>query len=315
MARYPSAEWAPIGWMNSLRHTRKTQLTVHITAGEGDPRTIATWRNGLAGSNFVIFRDGRTVQLSDSACKSAADAGATHTISVECVGLDGPLTNAQVQALIRLARDANRLDGVPLQLAATSSDAGIGWHRLGVDGNFPQGRMGGRLQRSPLGVKTSQARGKACPTDSVINQIYDVILPALRDGSAPEEDDDMPTAEEIAQAVWSAKVGRGANRRTMATVLAGIPTAVAGMTVRRGGKQVPWIQDTADGTTAAQTAKATIAAQSELVRQLATVNGAQIDYDRIDQIVRDAVASGIDVTVSVDVPTNDEVEVTTAPEA
>jgi len=182
VARYPSAEWAPVAWMNALRHTRKTQLTVHITAGENDPRTIATWRNGQAGANFVIFRDGRTVQLADSACKSAADYGATHTISVECVGKDGPLTAAQVAALKRLILNAHELDGVPLRLAATSSDAGIGWHRLGVDGNFPHGRLAGRLQRSPLGVKTSGARGKACPTDAVIDQIHDQILPELTIG-------------------------------------------------------------------------------------------------------------------------------------
>jgi hypothetical protein len=188
MARYPSAEWAPIAWMNSLRHTRKTQFTIHITAGESDPRTIATWKTGTAGANFVVFRDGRTIQLADSACKSAADLGATHTISVECVGADGPLTAAQCAALVRLIRDANRLDGVPLRLAATSSDAGIGWHRLGVDGNFPAGRMGGRLQRSPLGVKTSSAFGKLCPTGPVIDQIHDVILPAVTGGN-PEEDD------------------------------------------------------------------------------------------------------------------------------
>ncbi|MEV8177181.1 hypothetical protein AB0O99_03935 [Cellulosimicrobium funkei] len=179
MARYSCAEWAPVAWMNALSHHRKTQLAIHITDGEGDPRTIDTWRTGRAGSNFVLFPDGRLVQLSDSACKSAADFGATHIISVECVGRNRALTAAQVAALIVLAREAHERDSVPLRLAATSSDAGIGWHRLGVDGNFPKGRYGGRLQRSPLGVQTSGARGKACPTDVVIDQIHDVILPAL----------------------------------------------------------------------------------------------------------------------------------------
>ncbi|WP_454044417.1 peptidoglycan recognition protein family protein [Cellulosimicrobium sp. Marseille-Q8652] len=220
MAWYPCAERAPVAWMNAIVHTRKTQLAVHITAGESDPRTIETWRTGRAGANFVIFRDGRTVQLADSACRSAADFGAPHIISVECVGKDGPLTPAQVQALIRLARDAHQLDGVPLRLAATSSDAGIGWHRLGVDGNFPTGRLGGRLQRSPLGVKTSGARGKLCPTDAVIHQIHDEILPALTDGRTPtttthapapapvpdvQEDDDM---RGLIEALYRTRIGR-----------------------------------------------------------------------------------------------------------
>jgi hypothetical protein len=212
MARYPCAQWAPVAWMNGLRHTKKTQLTVHITAGEGDPRTIKTWKpksaggSQSAGANFVIFRDGRTLQLADSRCKSAADNGATHTISVECVGAGGPLTAAQVRSLIRLIRDAHDLDGVPLRLAQTSSDAGIGWHRLGVDGAFPTGRHGGRLQRSPRGIKTSRSRGKACPTDAVIDQIYDVILPALtNDNTAKtttEEDDMSAAAEKKIDELW-----------------------------------------------------------------------------------------------------------------
>lgn len=114
--------------------------------------------------------------------------------------------------------------------------------------------------------------------------------------------------------VWNATLGRGENKRTIAAVLAGIPAAVANIAVRRNGQNVPWIQDTANGTTAAQASDARTAALAEVVRQLAAQNGTPVDYDRIDQIVRDAVASGIDVTVSVDVPTTDDVEVTTAPE-
>ncbi|MHA7617420.1 hypothetical protein ACX12M_02765 [Cellulosimicrobium cellulans] len=202
MARYSCAEWEPVAWMNKLTHHRKTQLAIHITDGEGDPRTIATWRTGRAGSNFVLFPDGRLKQLSDSACKSPADFGATHIISVECVGRNRALTPAQVVALIILAREAHERDGVPLRLAATSSDAGIGWHRLGVDGNFPKGRYGGRLQRSPLGVRTSGARGKACPTDVVIDQIHDVILPALT------QEDFMPALTDEQQIqMYNALVG------------------------------------------------------------------------------------------------------------
>lgn len=183
MARYPSCSWEPIGWMNSLRQYDKTQLAFHITAGTIDPREIASWRNGQAGSNIVVFRDGRAVQLSDSTCKSAADYGATHIISVEIVGAWGPPTEAQIQTCIRIARDAHRFDGVPLRAARFSGDAGIGYHRLGVDGNFPtHARYGGRLQRSPLSVKTSGARGKACPTDPTIDVIFDRILPALAGG-------------------------------------------------------------------------------------------------------------------------------------
>ncbi|WP_125777202.1 N-acetylmuramoyl-L-alanine amidase [Antribacter gilvus] len=180
MARYACAEWEPIGWMNALRQYDKTQLSFHITAGTGDPRTIASWRDGRAGSNFVIFRDGRTVQLSDSTCKSAADYGAVHIISVEIVGAWGPPTEAQIRAMVALAREAHRRDGVPLRAARFSGDAGIGYHRLGVDGNFPRHeRYGGRLQRTPVSVKTSGSFGKACPTDPTIDVVFDRVLPAV----------------------------------------------------------------------------------------------------------------------------------------
>ncbi|MFJ1510968.1 N-acetylmuramoyl-L-alanine amidase [Cellulosimicrobium funkei] len=346
MARYSCAEWEPIAWMNALRHTRKSQLTFHITAGEGDPRTIATWRNGTAGSNFVVFRDGRIVQIADSACKSAADYGATHTISVEFVGKDGPLTDAQVAAAIRLAREAHERDGIPLRLAATSSDAGIGWHRLGVDGNFPHGRLAGRLQRSPLGVKTSGARGKACPTDTVIDQIHDVILPALA-AAVPQGDDDMPTMHEFLNT--PAYDGGG----TISQVLMALDRArLDALTVKRSvnGKteRVPAIQEIADAKTAALTAvaqtgpirrngpislrqevadaktntialRAELTAQSALIKQLvdALTNGGtpvDIDYDRIQADTR-AVLREETVQVDVNVRTTpDTVEADTTPE-
>lgn len=325
MARYSCAEWAPIAWMNALKHTRKTQLTFHITAGEGDPRTIATWRNGQAGANFVVFRDGRIVQIADSACKSAADFGATHTISVEFVGKDGPLTDAQVAAAIRLAREAHERDGVPLRLAATSSDAGIGWHRLGVDGNFPHGRLAGRLQRSPLGVKTSGARGKACPTDSVINQIHDVILPALAGG---EEEDDMPTAQEIADAVWSRTVKRSVDGRSvrisalqeLADAKTAALTAVAQTgPIRRAGP-VSLRQEVADAKTNTIALRAELTAQGALIQQLvdALANGGapvEIDYDRIQADTRAVLREEtVQVDVTVRTTPDAEVEADTTPE-
>ncbi len=304
MARYPSAEWAPVAWMNNLRHTRKTQLTVHITAGESDPRTIATWRNGQAGANFVIFRDGRTIQLADSACKSAADAGATHTISVECVGRDGPLTDAQVQALIRLARDAHRLDGVPLRLAATSSDAGIGWHRLGVDGNFPKGRMGGRLQRTPIGVKTSKARGKACPTDSVINQIYDVIVPALRGGTVTQEDD-MPEPRDLWGYKNTAINGDLDAYQMLTDINESVRVIHANMRVHRGGKTLSLAQEVADAKTLALKAEGENAGLRAAIEALA--KGQALSADQIQDAARkgaeEALKDGVKVTI--DIPQED----------
>lgn len=313
MARYSCAEWEPVAWMNKLTHHRKTQLAIHITDGEGDPRTIATWRTGRAGSNFVLFPDGRLKQLSDSACKSPADFGATHIISVECVGRNRALTAAQVAALITLAREAHQRDGVPLRLAATSSDAGIGWHRLGVDGNFPKGRYGGRLQRSPLGVQTSGARGKACPTDVVIDQIHDVILPALT-----QEEDFMSELSPTEQRqLFNAIVGPNKSAELQALMPHGenLPTSVS---VLRGAVQkllddlapverlvdgkvitVPLRQEIANANTAIAAQRGEI---SGLVTALAQVVGEGVDLDAIREASRQGVAdalAAVETTVTV----------------
>ncbi|MGW9541983.1 peptidoglycan recognition protein family protein [Streptomyces anthocyanicus] len=315
MARYSCAEWEPVVWMNTLTHHRKTQLAIHITDGEGDPRTIATWRTGRAGSNFVLFPDGRLVQLSDSACKSPADFGATHIISVECVGRNRALTPAQVAALITLAREAHERDGVPLRLAATSSDAGIGWHRLGVDGNFPKGRYGGRLQRSPLGVQTSGARGKACPTDVVIDQIHDVILPALT-----QEEDFMSELSPTEQRqLYNAIVGPNKSAALQALMPRGqnLPTALDAVrekvdslaadlapverTDPQTGKvvKIPLRQEIANANTAIAAQRGEI---SGLVTALAQVVGEGVDLDAIREASRQGVAdalAAVETTVTV----------------
>lgn len=313
MARYSCAEWEPVAWMNNLTHHRKTQLAIHITDGEGDPRTIATWRTGRAGSNFVLFPDGRLKQLSDSACKSPADFGATHIISVECVGRNRALTPAQVAALITLAREAHERDGVPLRLAATSSDAGIGWHRLGVDGNFPKGRYGGRLQRSPLGVQTSGARGKACPTDVVIDQIHDVILPALT-----QEEDFMSELTPTEQRqLYNAIVGTNGSDALKALMPHGqnLPTSVS---VLRGAVQkllddlapverpvdgkvvkIPIRQEIANANTALAAQAGQIAGLTSALGQLA---GGDIDLAAIREASRQGVAdalTAVETTVTV----------------
>ena len=56
--------------------------------------------------------------------------------------------------------------------------AAMGWHRLGIDGNFPQAPgqlLGGRVVG---GEHWSTSVGKECPTDRRIRQFVEETLPA-----------------------------------------------------------------------------------------------------------------------------------------
>lgn len=81
--------------------------------------------------------------------------------------------------------------------------------------------------------------------------------------------------------------------------VSGIPAAVAtGVKVRRNGKELSWLQDTADTNTMVRELRGAVAALTELVGQLA--NGQVVDYERIQQGTREVLAQEV-VTVDVNV--------------
>lgn len=81
--------------------------------------------------------------------------------------------------------------------------------------------------------------------------------------------------------------------------ISGVPVAVAGgVKVRRNGKEISWVQDTADTNTMVRELKGAVAALTELVGQIA--GGQDIDYERIQQGTREVLSQEV-VTVDVNV--------------
>jgi hypothetical protein len=90
--------------------------------------------------------------------------------------------------------------------------------------------------------------------------------------------------------------------RNLDAKISGIPVAVAdGVQVKRDGKKISWVQDTADTNTMVRELRASVAALTQLVGQLAS--GQEIDYDRIKEGTREVLAQE---TVSVEVSVKEQ---------
>lgn len=98
-----------------------------------------------------------------------------------------PLTDSQIENDARLFAHLVRHFGLPNRIATPDDVSGLGWHRLGVAGNF--GRFDPRdrktWSRAQTGLNFSGVFGKLCPGDRRIDQIqeiYDRAQDYLRGG-------------------------------------------------------------------------------------------------------------------------------------
>lgn len=112
-------------------------------------------------------------------------------------------------------------------------------------------------------------------------------------------DDDMPTAEEIANAVWNVKVNRSGVQVSalqeladIKTALPGIPAAVWGVTVKRTEGQVSALQELADSKTNTITLLAQLAATNAALAVLATANG--LDPATLSAVIAEAVENALE---------------------
>jgi hypothetical protein len=92
--------------------------------------------------------------------------------------------------------------------------------------------------------------------------------------------------------------------RNLDAKVSDVPAAVAGVKVRRNGKEVSWLQDSADTNTLVRQLTAALAAQTELLKQV--LAGKDIDYDRIKEGTREILA---EETIDVDIKFNNKAEV------
>jgi len=98
-------------------------------------------------------------------------------------------TAPQVQAITTLVAWIMTTHGIEQKLATDAkpgpSSRGLSWHRLGIDGNFPElpSPLAGRKQRGG-GMHYSESFGKACPGDAKILQIPGILAAITGGGPA-----------------------------------------------------------------------------------------------------------------------------------
>lgn len=208
MAWYPAAIRKPLTTKTWRSITGPRRLILHTAVSSASSLWSYYNSNSVPYSHFYLRADGTLEQYVDTRHEAPANLEANDdSISVESQDRGGPFpswsgsnvppwTPAQLDALARLAAWLHEVHDIPLA-ALPDSDSGrrgVGWHRLGIDGNFPDGLLGGRLQRGG-GETWSTSRGKVCPGDNRIRQIAEIIAQA--------KGDDMSTAKDVAEAVWS----------------------------------------------------------------------------------------------------------------
>jgi hypothetical protein len=258
-----------------------TQLILHSIAAPWTPQRIFEyWRDSTnLESHFGLGFDGAIAQYIGTQTRADANMYAnrrpdgTGAVSIETASNlqhTDPWTDAQIETLIALGAWLHQQHGIPLRICRTWDDPGYGYHRL-----FPQWSDG----------------GTACPGDARVQQFKDRVFPGIvarangQSTPAPNasQEDDMPTAQEIAAAVWDqpiVDVATGA-KKTPATVLA-------------------WMDKVHNTQTEIVTRQiaATTAAITALATQLGQVHG--VDTATVVAAVQQAIADAVvDVNISV----------------
>lgn len=276
MAWYPGAtkmELQPES--DSQPAIRPTQFIVHsIIAPWTAKRVYEYWRDSTnLESHFGLGYEGDLGQFIGTQTRADANAGAnrrpdgTGAVSIETASnLEGsdPWTGEQVEELIRLGVWLHEQHGIPLRICRTHDDPGFGYHSL-----FSQ-------------WSTS---GTACPGAARIKQFREVVFPGIvarANGQTPApQEDDMPTAKEIADAVWAKQFAS--------------PTAPKGTDPNRSAATFLRWADVRH-----QREMTQLAALSASVEALAKLVGQDVDTEQVVTAVRQAIADAV-IKVDVDV--------------
>jgi hypothetical protein len=204
MTRYPGARWRPV-----TRYQPGGSVCVPMSRYDGgidhtfvgSPSSDAAYAHfntsGTPIPHFMFFRDGTVDQYVDTRFRSSACLeGNPRLIAWETAdGFPSLWTNGQapkdtpelVRSKAKLMVWLHKEHGIPLtQMPSSRPTArGMGWHRLGCDGNYeqPDGQLlGGRV---PGGESWSSSPGKVCPTTRRIHQFVEETLPLAVKLNAP----------------------------------------------------------------------------------------------------------------------------------
>jgi len=194
MAWYPGATKMELQPESDAQPAIKpTQFILHSIVAPWTPqRTYEYWRDSTnLESHFGLGYDGSLGQYIGTETRADANAAAnrradgTGAVSLESASnlqASDPWTPAQVESLIRLGVWLHETHGIPLRICRTADDPGYGYHRLHSAWN---------------------PDGHACPGDARVKQFKEVVFPGIvaRATGQTSEEDDMPTAAEVAKAV------------------------------------------------------------------------------------------------------------------
>lgn len=190
MAKYPGARWMPLdrykaGQRLAVPMSRYDAVVGH-TVGGADWSLQEAFNffnvSGRAAPHLYFDKEGNCDQYIDTDFRATATLNGNHRVLC-WEAWDGvpipPYTSGQIEAMAEFCAWAHKVHGIPLAVMPNSrpESKGIGWHRLGIDGNFPDGRYAGRVSG---GETWSLSGGKTCPTDARIDNMIDNILPRAR---------------------------------------------------------------------------------------------------------------------------------------
>lgn len=174
MAIFPGAVWRPVdsAFLPNKAMAAFNRVNLHIAVSNANSLHGFYSHTGRPSSHFYVPYEGLPEQYVDTADQAEADVeGNDATISIETAGgLDPgtPWTTSQREWLSRIYAWAVVTHGIELKIATSSKigyeSKGLSWHRLGINGNFPElpSPFAGRLQRGG-GMRYSTAYGKQCP--------------------------------------------------------------------------------------------------------------------------------------------------------
>jgi hypothetical protein len=253
---------------------RPTQFIVHSIVAPWTPqRTYEYWRDSTnLESHFGLGYDGSLGQYigtetradaTGAANRRADGSGAVSLESASNLEASDPWTAAQVESLIRLGVWLHEEHGIPLRICRTADDPGYGYHRLFTAWN---------------------PDGHSCPGDGRVKQFKEVVFPGIvaRATGQTTEEDDMPTADEIATAVL---------KKDGIISVPGAPTTNPTWTLSSVQTEILTRIDMVRTAEAAQTAAIT---------KLAGLVGSGVDTAAVVAAVKAAIADAV-VKVSVDV--------------
>ncbi|MER7053499.1 N-acetylmuramoyl-L-alanine amidase [Streptomyces sp. NPDC000351] len=183
---------------------RPTQFIVHsIVAPWTARRTYEYWRDSTnLESHFGIDYAGTVGQYIGTETRADANAGAnrrgdgTGAVSAETASntsATDPWNAKQIEDLIAIGVWLHQRHGIPLRICRTHSDPGFGYHSM---------------------FRQWSTSGTACPGVARIKQFREVVFPGIiaratgeSTGTKPSpQEDDMPTAREIAAAVMEYQI-------------------------------------------------------------------------------------------------------------